>query len=614
MDTYSKRKYIIGGIFVLIGIIFMIKLFRIQVLNTEYKQYAEKNILRKEVQYPSRGLIYDRNGELLVYNQAAYDLMIIPRQVKAFDTIDFCNIIDIEQDDLVKRMKKARRYSRYKPSILVSQITAKQHVAIQEKLYKFPGFFTQRRTLRDYRHNMAAHVLGSVGEVNSRTVKRNRYYRPGDYIGLNGVERSYEEVLRGTKGVNYHLVNVRNQKKGRYKDGALDTLAVRGKNITLSLDSKLQAYAEKLMQNKKGSIVAIEPSSGEILCLVSSPGYDPNLLVGRERGKNYMKLYKDTLRPIFNRALMANYSPGSTFKMANALIGLQERLITPKTEFKCYGAYTVGNLRVGCHHSNPFGTDMLESIEHSCNTYYCNVFRWILEAPKFGSVKNGYIAWRNHLLGMGFGKKLGSDFPNELPGLVPSTAYYDKTKYKGRRWRSLWIISLAIGQGELGATPLQMTNYAAYLANRGYYYIPHIVKGVEGETIDKKFLEPQQGSIDSTYFKPIIQGMHNVSVTGTGRFARIPGIEVCGKTGTVENAGQDHGAYMCFAPVQKPKIAVTVYVENSKWGSTYAAPIASLVIEKYINDSIMPSRKYLEKRMLEADIIRNPVKDKNTGH
>lgn len=614
MDIYSKRKFIVGSIFVFIAIVFLIKLFRIQVLNTEYKQYAEKNILRKEVQYPSRGLIYDRNGELLVYNQAAYDLLVIPREVKTFDTIDFCQILDIEHDDLVKRLKKARKYSRYKPSILISQITAKQHAIIQEKLYKFLGFYTQRRTLRDYRHNMAAHVLGSVGEVSKRVIKRNNYYRPGDYIGLNGVERSYEKVLRGTKGVSYHLVNVRNQKKGRYHDGALDTLAVRGKNITLSLDAKLQAYAEELMQNKKGSIVAIEPSTGEILCLVSSPGYDPNLLVGRERGKNYMRLSRDSLRPIFNRALMANYSPGSTFKMANALIALQEKLITPQTEFACYGAYTVGRLSIGCHHFDPAGTDLYESIESSCNTYYCNIFRWILESPKFETVKKGYIAWRNHLLGMGFGKRLGSDFPNELPGLVPTTSYFDKVKFKGHRWRSLWIISMAIGQGELGSTPLQMTNYAAYLANRGHYYIPHIVKEIEGGAIDSKFLVPQNGTIDSIHFEPIIKGMHNVTTTGTGRFTRIPGIEACGKTGTIENAGQDHGAYMCFAPMKKPKIAVTVYVENSKWGSTYAAPIASLIMEKYINDSIHVSRKYLEKRMLDADLIRNPVTDKNTQH
>lgn len=613
INIYTNRKYIISGIFLVMGIVFIIKLFQIQVLNTEYKQYAERNILRTETQYPTRGLIFDRNGELLVYNQAAYDLIVEPRNVKTFDTIDLCQMLNITKYEFVKRFKKARN-SRHLSSILVSQISDKQHAVIQEKLYQYSGFYTQRRTLRDYRLNMAAHVLGEVREVNNRDLKKDDYYRSGDYIGGNGVEKSYEKELRGEKGYEHFFVNVRGQKQGSYKNGELDIPAIRGKNLTLTIDADLQKYAEKLMQNKKGSIVAIEPSTGEILCLLSSPGYDPNLLVGRERGNNYSRLLRDSLRPIFNRALMASYPPGSTFKMANALIGLQENIVTPRTKFDCPGHYTVGNLRVGCHHINPSGTNMIESIEHSCNTYYCHLFRWTLEAPKFKSVKDGYQSWRNHLLGMGFGKRLGSDFPNELPGLIPTVDYYNKRKFHNRRWRALWIISVSIGQGELGVTPLQLANYGAYIGNKGFYYVPHIVKDIEGSKIDQKFRTPVVGTIDSTCFAPIIQGMYKVATTGTGRFVQIPGIKSCGKTGTVQNQGQDHSVYLSFAPKEKPRIAVSVYVENAKWGSSYAAPIASLVMEKFINDSIHPSRLAMEKRMIDADLINNPVKDKNTDH
>ncbi|TKG88628.1 penicillin-binding protein 2 [Puteibacter caeruleilacunae] len=612
MDSYSKRKFIISGIFLMVGLLFIVKLFNLQILDTEFKQYATRNVLRKTVQYPSRGLIYDRNHKLLVYNQAAYDLLVTPREVKAFDTLMLCNILKIDIEDLRTGLKKATDYSRYKPSILVNQISSKQYALLQEKLYRFPGFFTQTRTIRDYPYRSAAHLLGGIGEVNSRDLKRDKYYSSGDYIGKGGVEKSYEEVLRGKKGIRFELKDAHNRVKGSYRGGELDTSAIRGRNVTLTIDADLQAYGEKLMQNKKGSIVAIDPSTGEVLCVVSSPAFDPTLLIGRERGKNYSVLLKDTLKPLFNRALMASYPPGSTFKMANALIGLQEKVIDFNTKIPCYGAFFYGNRSLGCHHKNEYGTSLIESVEMSCNTYYCNVFRYILEAPKFGTVKKGYENWIRHLHSMGFGIHLNTDFPRgeELTGLVPSTDYYEKRVFKGMRWRSLWIISLAIGQGELGVTPLQLTNYTAYLANRGHYYIPHVVKAVEGEEqIDERFLKPQQGTIDSAYFEPIIEGMYRVSLPprGTARMSRIPGIEMCGKTGTAQNQGEDHSVFTAFAPKDKPKIAISVYVENAKWGSTYAAPIASLIMEKYLNDSIMESRKWLEKKMLDADLIHKGV-------
>ena len=464
MQTVSTdKRYIITGIMVLGFIVITIRLFHLQVLEHSYRMSASNNVLRYVTQYPARGLIYDRNNELLVYNQAAYDLMVIPRQVKPFDTLEFCGILGIPKEQLKTTLRDARRHSSFRPSIFLKQLSAESYAVLQEKLFKYPGFYVQPRTLRAYPRNIAAHLLGYVGEVDDRIIANNPYYRMGDYIGVSGLERSYEEELRGKKGVNVYLVDVHNHIKGSYAEGRFDTLAVLGKDITTTIDATLQEYGELLMQNKIGSVVAIEPSTGEILAMISSPNYDPNLLVGRPRTSNFRMLDTDTLSPLFNRSLMALYPPGSTFKIVNALIGLQEGVVFPQTRYSCDGGYRVGR-GVGCrHHFSP--TDLIQSIQVSCNTYYCHVFRNIIDKPSLGGVEGGFANWKNHVESFGFGKKLNIDQPNELAGIVPSISFYDRYFRKGG-WSSLTIISLAIGQGELGTTPLQMANMTAAIANR----------------------------------------------------------------------------------------------------------------------------------------------------
>ncbi|WP_372643376.1 penicillin-binding protein 2 [Ancylomarina sp.] len=607
MNNYSNRRFIIGGIFAFVILIFLIRLFNIQIVTDEYKLSAESNSQRRVTQYAARGLIYDRNGELLVYNQAAYDLMIIPRQVKTFDTLDFCYLIGVNKEDVIHRIKKAKKHSRYRSSIFIKQLSSERYAVLQEKLYKYPGFFVQTRTLRKYPHHNAAHTLGYLGEVNGRHIKNDKYYSQGDYIGKSGLESTYEEALRGVKGLKVYWVDVYNRIKGSFHDGGLDRNAIEGQNITTTLDINLQEYAEKLMQNKKGGIVAIEPKTGEILVKLSSPGYDPEMFVGRAMSTNYNELANnDSLRPLFDRSMMATYPPGSIFKLINALVALQEGIITPRTKIACQNGYHAGRFTMGCHnHRSPL--DLKESIQHSCNAYYAQTFRNILDAPHFGSASAGYTNWRKHACSFGFGSELGTDLPSELSGFVPKASYYTKT-YRTKNWRSLNVVSLAIGQGELSITPLQMANMVACIANRGYYYTPHIVKsiGTDGK-IDSKFLEKRQTTIDAKYFEPVIEGMDMV-VHGedgsTGKSAAIKDIRVCGKTGTVENShGDDHSVFVAFAPKDDPKIAIVVYVENGVWGSRYAAPISGLMIEKYLKGEISKNKKYLEKRMLEADLI-----------
>ncbi len=613
MNNYSNRKFIIGGIFVFVILTFIIRLFNIQIINSHYKLSAESNSQRRVTQYAARGLIYDRNGELLVYNQAAYDIMIIPRQVKTFDTLDFCKLLDLEKDDVIGRINKAKRHSRYRSSIFMKQISSERYAVLQEKLYKFPGFFVQTRTLRKYPHRNAAHTLGYLGEVNDKNIKEDSYYTQSDYIGKSGIENTYESVLRGTKGLKVYWVDVYNRIKGSFHDGDLDKNTVKGSNITTTLDINLQEYGERLMQNKKGGIVAIEPKTGEILVKLSSPGYDPEMFVGRAMSDNYRELANnDSLRPLFDRSMMATYPPGSIFKLVQALIGLQEGILTPTTRIPCSGAYYAGRFKMGCHsHDSPL--DLKKSIQHSCNTYYAHTFRNILDANKFNSISESYTHWRQHINSFGFGTKLGTDLPNELTGLVPEASYHAKVN-KTENWKSLNIVSMAIGQGPLLITPLQMANMTACIANKGYYYTPHIVKSIEGQDeIDSKFLQKNYTTIDSKHFDPIIEGMHLVVHGGegsTGRSAAIKGIDVCGKTGTVQNPhGDDHSVFVAFAPKEDPKIAIVVYVENGVWGSRYAAPISGLMIEKYLNGEIAEDKKYLEKRMLEADLIHTKNKE-----
>ncbi|MCL1821772.1 MAG: penicillin-binding transpeptidase domain-containing protein, partial [Prolixibacteraceae bacterium] len=568
MDINSKRKYVVISIFILVGLAYLIRLFFLQVVDTRYKNFATNNVLRKEVQYPARGLIYDRNGELLVYNKAAYDLLATPREIQPFDTLELCNLLEISIDELRQKLKEAIEYSRYKASRIVTQISPEKYAVLQEQLFKMKGFYVQARTLRQYPKPMAAHVLGYVSEVSRSTIGQNPYYKPGDYIGASGIEKSYENELRGKKGVKYFMVDVHNRPQGSFRNGAADTTAVIGRNLTSSLDTRMQEYGELLLQNKRGSIVVIDPSTGEVLAMANLPSYDPNLLVGRERGANYSELAKNPLQPLFVRALMAEYPPGSTFKMANALIALQEGVITPHTRYQCIGGYHAGSFTMGCHHDQSF--DVVGSIAKSCNAYYAYAFRAILENPKYGDekstydVKKAYNQWRDYLLKMGFGRSLATDFAYEKRGLVPSETNYEQRTFKGNRWRALQIISVAIGQGELGVTPLQLANYAAMIANRGYYYIPHIVKDVEGLGIDERFTKPVYVGIDRDHFIPVIQGMEEVmKAGGTGAMSYVPGITICGKTGTVQNPhGPNHSVFMAFAPKDNPRIAVSVYIEN----------------------------------------------------
>jgi len=600
MYDNTNRKYVIQGIFIFLTVIFIVRLFFLQVVNSSYKISAENNSTRHVTRYPARGLIYDRNDQLLVYNEAAYDLMVIPKQVEPFDTSDFCQVLNIKREFVRKMLKKVKRYSKYKPSVFLKQISAKKYAILQEKLYKFQGFFVQTRTLRKYPQNIAAHVLGYVGEINSKHLKNDSYYAQGDYIGISGIEKSYETELRGKKGKSIYLVDVFNRIKGSFKNGEFDEKPVVGRNLTSTLDADLQAYGEQLMQNKKGSVVIIEPATGEILALISSPNYDPNRLVGRVRSKNYKQLANNPQNPLFNRALMAKYPPGSTFKLINALVALQEGVITEKTHFSCHGGYRVGSFHLHCHHNASFA--LVQSIQLSCNAYYCNVFRRILDNKKYENIDFAYNSWYRYLNQFGLGRKLGSDLSLELRGNVPKSSYFDKLYGKGR-WKSLMLVSMSIGQGELGITPLQMANMTAAIANRGYFYVPHIVKKIAGkDTINQLFTRKQNIKIDSAYFNRVIDGMEMVVVAGTATTARIKGISVCGKTGTAENPhGKDHSIFTSFAPKEKPKIVVSVYVENAGFGSTWAAPIASLLIEKYLNDSI--SRPYLEKRIIEGYLL-----------
>ena len=604
MKQFEQRKFTIGILIILVGILLLSRLFYIQVIEDKYKVSAENNSQRIITNYPARGLIYDRNGKLLVSNQATYDLMVIPRRVKNIDINDFCKILDIDTLTFNKKLKKCKRYSQYRPSIFMPQINYETYAILQEKMHKFQGFFVQTRTLRKYQYNSAAHVLGYIAEVNNREIKKNSYYTMGDYIGKSGVEYTYEKYLRGVKGRTINLVDVHNRIKGKYKNGAYDIHPVIGSNIKLTIDIDLQMYAEKLMQNKRGSVVAIEPSTGEILAKVSAPSYDPNLFVGNLRNKYYRIYRKDKNKPLFDRAMMATYPPGSIFKLPQALIALEEGVINENTEFPCHGGYQVGNFRLKCHvHSSPL--DLKHSIQQSCNAYYCYTFRRILEQEKYKRPREAYKVWRQYIKSFGFDSKLGVDIPYERSGFIPNVKYWDK-KYRTQRWKALNIISLSIGQGDILITPLQMANMGASIANRGYYKTPHIVKEISNNTIDSSYVNLHKVNISKEYFKPVIEGMEMVvnKPKGTGRLAYTKDIDICGKTGTVQNPhGEAHSVFLAFAPKENPKIALIIYVENGVWGSRYAAPIAGLLIEKYLKGNISKSKKGLEKRMIEADLI-----------
>ena len=608
----EKRKFVIGGFIAVIVVIYLVKLFELQVCDSRYKQYADSNAFLRKTLYPSRGVMYDRNGELVVYNQPAYDVMMIPRDVQPFDTTDFCATLQITRQTFDQRMadiknpRKNPNYSSYSPQAFLTHLSAQDYGRLQEKLYRFPGFYIQKRVLRQYNHLAAANVLGNIREVNAREVEADSYYRPGDYTGDLGVEKSYEKYLRGEKGVEILIRDAYGKIKGKYDDGKQDIAPVSGKDIKLSIDIKLQEYGEALMRNKVGAIVAIEPATGEVLAMVSSPTYDPTLLVGRVRGKNYRALFNDTkYRPLYDRAYMAAYPPGSTFKPTQALILRQEGIVTLSTAYPCTGGFVLGKLKVGCHgHGSPI--TLQPAIQTSCNGYFCWGLKHMLEKRKYGSTAEAFEVWKKHLVSMGYGYRLGIDLPGESRGFIPNSAFYNRAYGEGR-WRATTIISVAIGQGEILATPLQIANLGATIANRGYYITPHVVKEIIGGELPDSMLAKHYPTIERQYYQELAEAMRMAVTGGTCRRAAFGDVTVCGKTGTAQNPhGRDHSAFMGFAPMDNPKIAICVYVENAGFGATYGVPIGSLMMEMYLNGEISPERKYLEEQMLEACTVSKP--------
>ena len=606
----EKRKYVIGGFIIVIVLIYILKLFELQVCDGRYKANADSNAFLRKTLYPSRGLMYDRNGELIVFNQPAYDVVMIPRDVQPFDTVDFCNTLQITRETFDQRLadlknpRKNPNYSSYTQQTFMTHLSAKDYGRLQEKLYKFPGFYIQKRILRQYNHIAAANVLGNIREVNAREIEKDDYYKPGDYTGDLGVEKSYETYLRGQKGVEILIRDAYGKIKGKYDDGKQDVAPISGKDLKLSIDINLQEYGEQLMRNKIGAIVAIEPSTGEILALVSSPSYDPTLLIGRARGKNYKKLFNDTRRkPLFDRAIMAAYPPGSTFKPTQALILRQEGIVSLSTAYPCYRGFICGRLKVGCHgHASPIA--LKPALQTSCNAYFCWGFKHMLDKhSKYGTTANAFEVWKKHLVSMGYGYKLGVDLPGESRGFIPNSAFYNKAYGEGH-WVANTIISVAIGQGEVLATPLQIANLCATIANRGYYITPHVVKEIMGVGLPHRLHEKHYPTIDKQYYYDVVEGMRMAVTGGTCRQAAFGNVEVCGKTGTAQNPhGKDHSAFMGFAPMNNPKIAICVYVENAGFGATFGVPIGSLMMEKYLTGEISPARKHLETRLMEASTI-----------
>ncbi|MDP3928438.1 MAG: penicillin-binding protein 2 [Bacteroidota bacterium] len=600
MNSSVKQKTLLI-IFISVAFIYIVRLFYLQVVDTSYVFFAQNNVLQEQTIYPARGLIYDRKGELLVYNDAIYDLSVIPDQVRNLDTTEFCKVLNISKEEFLStfaRLKRQKGYSKWKPIVFQRQITIPTYAAFQEKLFDFQGFFVEVRTDRKYKHSNAAHVMGYIGEVTDRDIeKSDGYYRMGDFMGISGVERIYEKELGGIKGTRYVLVDSKNRTQGRYKNGEFDTAAIAGKDIHLSIDQELQALGEALLQNKTGSVVAIEPRTGEVLALVSSPSYDPNLMVGRERGNRYMELLKDPSKPLFNRPISAPYPPGSIFKVIVGLMGQQEKVLFPNTSYGCNHGY----LFVGCHpHGSPLA--LRGAIAVSCNAYFCQVYRSIVNNPRYKHVEDAYTEFYKHAYSFGMGHALGIDLFGEGQGVLKKATYFDKI-YGRHRWQALTTISMGIGQGELGITPLQMANATAAIANRGYFYTPHIVKKINNRANpNPKYTTKNWTTIDTGYFPVVIEGMHDVIENGTARIAKIPGIEICGKTGTAQNPhGKDHSIFFAFAPKNNPKIAIAVVVENSGFGATWAAPIASLMMEQYLTGK-HDTRKALLERMLNGNL------------
>lgn len=587
------RRYVIAGVAIFIVTVYIIRLFTLQIMNDDYKKNADSNAFLKKVEFPARGVISDRNGKLLVYNQNAYDIMVVMNEEKGrLDTTEFCNSLGITKEFFIKRMEEIKDrnknpgYSRFTQQLFMSQLSEKEFSVFQEKIYRFPGFYVQRRSVRQYTMPYAAHVLGDVAEVSAADIEEDSYYQPGDYIGKMGVEKSYEKQLRGEKGVQIMLRDAHGRIQGSYMNGKFDRRPVPGKDLTLSLDIKLQALGERLLEGKIGSIVAIEPSTGEVLCMVSSPTYDPRTVTGRKRGKMHAMLSRNPWKPLLNRSIMGMYPPGSTFKTTQGLTFLTEGIIGPGTSFPCHHGFYCRGLHVGCHgHASPIS--LVPAIGTSCNGYFCwGLYYMLGNRKKYKNVQEGMNTWRDYMVSMGFGYKLGIDLSGEKRGLIPNAQYYDKA-YRGS-WNALTVISIAIGQGEVLLTPLQIANLGATIANRGYFYTPHVVKKVKGEQLEAKFREKHYTKASRRAYEYIVAGMRRAVTGGTCRAADRADYEVCGKTGTAQNHGQDHSIFMGFAPMNNPKIAIAVYVENGGFGADYGVPIGALMMEQYIKGKLSP--------------------------
>ena len=607
MKLDRKNKLLIG--LCTAALILIAKLFSIQILDDRYKLAADNNSLAYNTIYPNRGIIHDRNGRILVGNKVSYDLMVTPREVEPFDTLTFCEVLGVTPEFVREKMQEYRKFrSRigWRTVVMLKQIPKETYMRFAEMEYKFPGFRGQARSIREYPYNAGGNLLGYVSEVDAQFIEKHEgEYQSGDYAGKTGIEAAREKELRGEKGYNIMLRDSRNKIMSRYRDGEMDKEAVPGKDITTTIDAELQHYGQMLMNNKVGSLIAIEPATGEILTMVSSPGIDVDMLA--DIGKHYSDIVSDPYKPMFNRTVQASYPPGSVFKLVNGLIGLQEGVATPQTHYPCSMGYKFGRNKLGCHaHKSPISFE--ESIMMSCNAYYCYILRDLLENGKNGSVAESMDKWNEYVKSFGFGKKLGSDFPSELGGFIPDSKYYDRVYGKGA-WKATTVISLSIGQGEIGCTPLHMANLCAIIANRGWYYTPHIIKDSENVSIDDRFRQKNYTMVDTLHFQKVVGGMYRAVNSGfgsggTASIAAVKGLDICGKTGTAQNPhGDDHSVFICFAPRENPKIAVAAYVENGGFGATWAAPIASLLTEMYLNGEISPERKYLEDRVLDGNLL-----------
>ena len=607
----GKRSFVIGGLVIVVLLIYIVRLFCLQIAEADaYKEKAVINAFRDTPIFPPRGLVYDREGRLLIDNEPAYDLVVTMREVRDLDTLDLCSSLGITPEQFDARMadiKRSRGYSSYTLQTFATQLSSREASELQEKLYMYAGFDIRRRTIRQYKYAIAPHILGNIREVSPREIKADPYYGRGDYTGDLGVEKSYERVLRGVKGREILLKDAHGKVQGHYEGGRLDIQPVPGRNITLSIDAELQSYAESLMVNKVGAVVAIEPKTGEILCMVSAPTFDPRLLVGRQRGKNYQLLAQDPYMPLFDRAVSATYPPGSTFKPTQGLIALQEGVITPQTAYPCSKGYRVGSFKLGCHaHGSPL--PLVPALATSCNAYFCAAFRAVIDnRKKYKTIQEAFNQWKDYMVSMGYGYPLGVDIPNEKRGFIPNANTYDKA-FKTPLWKSLNIVSISIGQGEILATPLQIANLGATIANRGHYYVPHVIREIQDTLIPDTFRIAHRTLIDTVYYDAIVQGMRGAVTGGTCTKANLDarGIAVCGKTGTAQNPhGKDHSVFMGFAPMDDPQIAICVYVENGIWGATYGVPIGSLVMEKYLKGDISAARKPMEQLMLSSSTLQN---------